>query len=67
MKQIKTHKFTIHIKPFPYSDDSDYKQIEIHPGFERTTRKKIAPENKVPDFKSSELSRKERRRSEIFT
>ena len=67
MKQIKSRKFTMHVKPFPCSNDSDYKQIEMHQGFERTTRKEIAPENKVSDFKSFELSRKERRRSEIFT
>ena len=67
MKQIKSHKFAIHMKSFSYSDDSQYKRIDIHPGIERTTRKKIAPENKIPDFKLSELSRKERRLSEIFT
>ena len=34
MKQIKSHKFAIHIKPFAYSDDNQYKRIDIHPGIE---------------------------------
>ena len=46
------------MKSFSYSDDSQYKRIDIHPGIEKI-RKKIAPENKIPDFKLSELSRKE--------
>ena len=31
MKEIKSHKFAIHIKPFSYSDDSQYERIDIHP------------------------------------
>ena len=58
MKQIKSHKFAIHMKSFSYSDDTQYKRIDIHPGIERTTRKKIALKINTC-FKLSELSRKE--------
>ena len=65
-KEIQTHSFNIQIKPFPYSDDDQNKIIAIHPGFERSVRKKMAPNKPIPEFKSTELNRKIARRSEIF-
>ena len=65
-KEIPSHSFNIQIKPFPYSNNYRYKTIKIHPGFERTVRKKIAPNKPIPKFKSTELARKIARREELF-
>ena len=65
-KILRSHKFQINIKPFPYSNDDTCKLKEIYPGFERAVKKKMAPNKPIPKCKSNELSRKIARRNEIF-